>query len=250
MLDFHSHILPAMDDGATDVGVSLDLLRRTKEQGVDGIVASSHFYPENEEPDAFLKRRKEAATVLLRAMRDEKRPLPEVYLGAEVAYYPGIGRSLSIRRLAVAGTQTILVEMPFSRWNPSVLDDLMNLKKTVGLNPVLAHIERYPAYRDPALLTHLSDNGIGIQSNASNFTGFFTRGRALRLLSLGLITFLGSDCHNLTTRTQAIGDALSVIEKKFGGEALDDLEDNAKRYLRGAVSLNSVPQEKNDKENE
>ena len=57
MIDFHSHVLPGMDDGAKDTDESLALLRLTKEQGIDGIVATPHFYPDRENPEDFLLRR-------------------------------------------------------------------------------------------------------------------------------------------------------------------------------------------------
>ena len=42
MLDIHTHILPAVDDGAEDQNMSLLMLLRAKEQGITHIFATSH----------------------------------------------------------------------------------------------------------------------------------------------------------------------------------------------------------------
>ena len=54
--DFHSHILPFMDDGSKSVEESLDMLRLLKSQGVDRVVLTPHFYPNYEDPEQFLSK--------------------------------------------------------------------------------------------------------------------------------------------------------------------------------------------------
>ena len=61
MVDFHSHILPGMDDGASSPEESLQMLARSRQQGVDVLFATSHFYADEEDPAAFLVRREEAS---------------------------------------------------------------------------------------------------------------------------------------------------------------------------------------------
>ena len=55
MIDFHTHILPGMDDGASDAAESLAMLRTSYQQGVDTLFATSHFYADEEDPASFLK---------------------------------------------------------------------------------------------------------------------------------------------------------------------------------------------------
>ena len=54
MTDAHTHILPAMDDGAKDLGTSLAMLRASREQGVDTVVLTPHYYPQKESVESFL----------------------------------------------------------------------------------------------------------------------------------------------------------------------------------------------------
>ena len=75
--DFHSHILPGIDDGSDSLETSLAMLRMEAEQGISRVVATPHFYPRYDSPEHFLKRRAEAEAVLREAMRKEP-GLPEL----------------------------------------------------------------------------------------------------------------------------------------------------------------------------
>ena len=61
MIDFHSHMLPDMDDGAQNVDEGLAMLRESRRQGVELVCATPHFYADEEDPASFLRRRGEAA---------------------------------------------------------------------------------------------------------------------------------------------------------------------------------------------
>ena len=54
MIDFHSHILPGVDDGSASVEESLELLRMLASQGVDTVVATPHFIPTERRSGIFL----------------------------------------------------------------------------------------------------------------------------------------------------------------------------------------------------
>ena len=57
MTDYHAHILPGVDDGPATPEEAIEMLRMSVEQGVKTIYATSHFYADEENPDAFLHRR-------------------------------------------------------------------------------------------------------------------------------------------------------------------------------------------------
>ena len=60
MLDFHTHILPALDDGSESINMSLKMLQESWKQGVDGLVLTPHFYADSDTPQHFLQRRAKA----------------------------------------------------------------------------------------------------------------------------------------------------------------------------------------------
>ena len=111
MIDFHSHILPEMDDGAESLETSLAMLRESKRQGVDVICSTSHFYADEEDPHSFLSRRGTAYLRLCSAMGDSP-DYPKIVLGAEVLYFPGISVADEIKALRLMGTPFLLIEPP------------------------------------------------------------------------------------------------------------------------------------------
>ena len=220
MLDIHSHILPKMDDGSKSVEMSLEMLRSSCAQGVTTLVSTSHFYAYQEDPDCFLRRRRHAV----------KKLLPEIdtlglklYCGAEVLYYPGISQSKEIRALAIEGTSLILIEMPFEPWSEKIYDELISFQYNSNLQIVLAHIERYRTLQSRRIYEMLFDQPFYFQMNAEAFTSFSSRRLALKLIDRGQLHFLGTDCHNITTRPPNMDEAKKVIEKKLSPAAWETL---------------------------
>ena len=60
MIDFHSHILPEMDDGSKDAKMSLAMLQMEREQGVTEVVFTPHFYAQQDTVAHFLKKREQS----------------------------------------------------------------------------------------------------------------------------------------------------------------------------------------------
>lgn len=215
MVDFHSHILPKIDDGSRSVQESLELLKMLSEQGVETVVATPHFFADRESVDDFLLRRQVAYKELCSEL---PQGMPKIVLGAEVKYYSGISRMENLRKLCIGDSNLLLLEMPMSKWTEYTLKELFELSSSRGITLVLAHIERYMSLQSSDVLDRLLDSGILMQVNATFFTELRTRRRALSMLRRNNIHFLGSDCHRIPTRPPYIGDAVSAIEKKMGKE--------------------------------
>lgn len=213
MVDFHSHVLPQMDDGSQSLEESLSLLRMLAEQGVDLVAATSHFYADRESPERFLSRRAEAGEKLRSGMTPD---LPAVRLGAEVAYFPGVSRIRELSSLLLEGTRLLLLEMPMGHWGQYAVSEVMELSCSGAWTVVLAHIDRYLPMQKADVWESLLENGVLMQVNASFFLSRRTCGKALRMLRNGRIHWIGSDCHNLTARPPQIGEASEVIRRKLG----------------------------------
>lgn len=225
-IDFHSHILPFMDDGCRSSEEAIELLKMTREQGVGKIVATPHFYPTRENPESFLKRRSASVDKLVEAIEMAQIPkesVPEVYVGAEVAYFSGIAGCSTIDKLCVLGTNLLLIELPFERWSESVIEEIITLQRRLDIVPVIAHVERYICFQTRALAEQLMLSDLLIQSNCSAFLNLSSKRFALRELKRGCIDLLGSDAHNLTSRTQTFGKAIKLIEKKLGENAVNEI---------------------------
>ena len=95
MIDFHSHVLPGIDDGSSCEEESLDMLRIAKSQGVITMLATPHFYAQNNSVGHFLKDREKSFNKLKACteyMKDD--PYPAIKLGAEVCYFDGTGKRI------------------------------------------------------------------------------------------------------------------------------------------------------------
>lgn len=216
LLDFHTHILPGIDDGSSDVDETAAMLVESYKQNVGVIVATPHFYPEKESPREFIKRRERAVDNLAQIFDETK--MPAICLGAEVAYYTGISVSKEIPALCVYGTPLLLIEMPECRWSDAIINEVINMTDNTGLTPVIAHVDRCFDYQEVDTFKYLAERGIKIQIGTGIFNSFDRRrkNKAYYLLSKGYITFLGSDCHNTTTRKQDMQFTVKNIMSKLG----------------------------------
>ncbi|MBQ9859796.1 MAG: capsular polysaccharide biosynthesis protein [Clostridia bacterium] len=231
MIDFHSHILPRMDDGSKDVAESLKLLTMLAEQGVKTVVATPHFYANDEPLDKFLSRRAASFEALSRAVSAD---MPEIRLGAEVRYYQGISRLSGLKELCIQGTNLLLLEMPSSRWTEHTAREVVDLCCRGDITVILAHVERYWFLQSRVVQDLVSGSGVLMQANAEFFNSFATRRRGLRLLDTGGIHLLGSDCHSVAHRPPRIGQAFDYVRRKRGDRFLQDILTFEDELLRGA----------------
>lgn len=220
MIDWHSHILPKMDDGSKSVEESLELLSMLSAQGVDTVIATPHFYANDESVDRFLERRAECYGRLCDALPDG---VPKILLGAEVSYYSGISRLEGLSRLCIEGTDLLLLEMPFTHWSDSVIREVIEIATQRSVTVILAHIERYIDMQSGGVFDELREYGVLMQVNASFFCRMTTKRHACKLLAKGKIQLIGSDTHNVSHRPPMLDAAYSTIERKLGNEFLNEI---------------------------
>lgn len=232
LVDFHSHILPGVDDGSASIEESLKMLRMEAEQGVTQMVATPHFYPRYDDPEQFLQRRNAAFEALAEQTRGRK-DLPSITLGAEVYYFRGISDSQILSQLTVGSSKCVLLELPPAPWPDSVYEELEQIRQKQGLMPIIAHIDRYirplQTYQIPRRLAQLP---VLVQANAAFFLEKMTQSMALRMLRNGQIHLLGTDCHGSETRRPNLGTAEAVILRKLGEDALDRIRDYERKVLK------------------
>lgn len=232
--DFHSHILPGVDDGSKSVAESLAMLEEEAKQKVKYIVATPHFYADLDTLERFLERRRRGAVKLMAAL-EERTDLPKVALGAEVAYFRGISEIPQIRQLAIQGTNYILVEMPVAQWTDTMYRELENLYRLQGLTPIVAHVDRYlTRFRDFGIPQKLEELPVLVQANASFFNSKSTRKKALRMLSRNQIHLLGSDCHNMKSRRPNLQEAAGIISQELGEDGIRHILSHEKLVFTSA----------------
>lgn len=220
MTDLHTHILPGMDDGAADPDMSLQMLRKEAEQGVETVALTPHFYRTREHAEDFLRRRSKAMEKLSTAIDGQE--CPRLILGAEVAWAPGMADWPELEQLCYAGSRVLLVELPFTPWNDEMFRQLYSLEGRRGVLPMIAHVERYFTGQEKKKLRSLLEMGLPMQVSACGLNHLRGRKTALQLLQLPDCVLI-SDCHNLTDRPPDLADAMSVLTKKLGKEAAASL---------------------------
>ena len=221
--DFHTHILPGIDDGSDCLETSLAMLRMEAEQGITRVLATPHFYPRYETPETFLAKRHSAEQALREVMKGES-GLPDLWIGAEVYYFRGISEMEQLKDFVIQGTNFVLIEMPAPPWQDTVYRELIAIREKRGLIPVIAHIDRYIApMRTFGIPRQLEALPVLVQANGSFFLQPSTARMAMKMLKAEQIHLLGSDCHNLDSRKPNLGSARNQILKKLGQSALDRL---------------------------
>ena len=219
-VDFHSHILPGVDDGSKDAEESVAMLQMEWEQGIRQVVATPHFYPQHDQLNRFLDRRKRAVEILKEKTADMPQ-IPKLHIGAEVHFFQGISDCEELPLLTVNGGRYILIEMPHSLWTDEMYHQLERIYTQQNLHPIIAHLDRYlKGFRTAKVLQRLADLPVLVQANAEFFLDKWTVKTAVHMLQDGKIHLLGSDCHNLTSRKPNLEAALKRIEKRSGEKAI------------------------------
>jgi len=177
IIDFHTHILPGIDDGSKNIKMSFNMLQAS---GADVCVATHHFYGDRQKLSSFVNRRECASKVLISA--NAKRPL--IAIGAEVALFPGISRAEGMDQLCIKGTDLLLLELPYATWDSEVIREVERMTRRYEV--VLAHLERFMSIRgNSAWIKELQQLPVHVQLNAESICSIFKRFQVKRLVEDG-----------------------------------------------------------------
>lgn len=234
--DLHGHFLPGMDDGCKNPEESIQVLKSAYEQGIDKMFATPHYYPV-ETVQVFLKRRDTAHQLLHERMEREDGMLPEICMGAEVAYRPGLSHEEDLEQLCLGHSRYLLLEMPFRKWNSDMIRDVGNIISSRGIIPILAHIERYLPYQSTDALGKILDLHLLAQMNAETLLQLKSRRQGRTMLKNGIVQLLGSDCHNMTNRSPNLGPAIAYLQKKGMDTVLEDIASLSQRIFAEAMGV-------------
>ena len=212
MIDLHSHVLPAIDDGVTTLAASLELLRSAKTDGIERIAATPHVrddYPTSPEDMERLVGEVNAAA---RAEGIGVEVLPGGEL--DLAFAAELDDE-TLRRFGLGGNPSaLLLEFPYVGW-PLGLPDLVFTLQLRGFRVVVAHPERNTEVQDdPERLRPLVDAGAVVQVTAASLDGRLggrPRSTGMRLVESGLAHLIASDAHAPDVRSVGISAAAQTV---------------------------------------
>ena len=233
MIDIHTHILPGMDDGSVSLEESLAMAKESARQGVRLLAATPYFYATQEDPNSFLRRREKSLALLESAWQDS---FPTLLVGAEVRYFDGISRVEKIAHLTLDHTRILLLEMPFTSWSRRMVEEVLELQRSRGLQVLLAHVERYLKDQDGQVWETFRQNGVWMQCNANFFLRWQTKRKAQALFKKGEIQMLGSDTHNMTTRPPNLAMARDTLVKSLGQAVWRSFERQSYALLKAGMA--------------
>ncbi|MDR1066046.1 MAG: hypothetical protein LBL35_01240 [Clostridiales bacterium] len=233
MIDAHTHILPEIDDGAPDVSVSRAMLERLAVQGVTVACLTPHYSPSDSLEDFLLLREKS-----FRKIKDFGPEFnirfslgSETFLTAELLSKP----KEYIEQLCLNGTKLLLVEFPYTcAFGDRTMYFIEALICDFEIKPVLAHIERYKALMsNESVLDELIDKGCVAQINLNSIRRgtFIAKRKLLRFIRDGKARFVGTDCHNMTSRPPEYKTNIDIIVKKLGERFVRDFHDSMERLI-------------------
>ena len=224
MIDFHSHIIPNVDDGSRSVEETFELLKEAKEAGFSGVISTSHYMEEYYETDVAER------SVWIKAISENlgKKDIDlNLYLGNEVYITKNIINLLETRKAtSINNSNYVLFEFPMNS-KPMDMYDIIYDMLEYKLIPILAHPERYSfVQKDPNLIYDLIQKGVLMQSNYGSILGMYGEKAEIvvrKLLENNMVHLLGSDVHRAGSIYPKIHNCLREIESIIGEDKLEEI---------------------------
>jgi len=242
MIDLHTHVLPAIDDGPTCDQESLQLLEAAIRGNIDTMVMTPHYDHRyaNEKADILIQ------TDRLQRLARENGLNLELLPGQEIRIYNALLEDYHAGKLlTLANSRYLLIEFPANQI-PSYTERLFYELEVMGIKPVIAHPERNSEFlATPEKLFSLVKKGALAQLTTSSVLGFF--GKRVekfshQLIEANLVHVVASDAHNLDKRPFNLSEAYEVIFQKHGLEQVNYFGDNARAITFDQTIYPKVPQ--------
>lgn len=224
MIDFHSHILPNIDDGARSIEETFHLMKEAKEAGFEAVILTSHYMEDYYETNAP---EREVWVKLIYDKLLEKGLDLKLYLGSEIYFSSHMIQLLEEgKACTINDTSYVLFELPMQA-EPMNLYDVVYEMLQYKLVPILAHPERYTfVQKEPNLIYDLIQKGVLMQANYGSFVGQYGEKAKIiaeKLLENNMIHFLGTDVHRENSIYPKIPFIIQNLSEKIGFEKLDQL---------------------------
>lgn len=224
MIDLHCHIMPNVDDGASDLNESIEMIRAQVRQGVTEICLTPHM-----RIDMFCTPDERIAQEYRQLVQrlEEEHIRVKLQVSREYFYDSEFRKRLRDGKVIPMGDFRVLL-LEFGLEVPTeILPEASNRVREAGFTPLFAHVERYRAVqKDMELVKELMDMGTVIQINAGALLG--EEGKLLKsvawsLLRKGYVNVIASDAHGSRERIPNLRRCYNLLEKEIGRKNADIL---------------------------
>ena len=245
MIDFHTHILPNIDDGSKSVEETFNLIKEAEKVGFDSIISTSHYIENYYESP--VGERQQWVNALTEALHKENINV-KLYLGNEVYFSENIIKLLNENKIAkINNSKYMLFEFAMNVKPINVYDVIYEMIQN-KITPILAHPERYKfVQQDPSFIYELIETGVLMQSNYASIIGWYGEKAqilAKKFLESNMISFLGSDVHKPNTIYPKMPEILEKLEETIGKDKLYELTTlNPKKVLQNEEIEQPEPEE-------
>lgn len=231
MIDFHSHILPGIDDGSRNLEQSIAMVNEAKEAGFTKIILTSHYMENYYECNERDRRQ------LLKKVQENVQGI-ELILGNEIYITNNIIELLQNGQASsINGTKYVLFEFPLITTRPMNDKEVIYRLVENGYIPIIAHPERYPFIQEnPDYLFELEEMGALFQANYGSIIGMYglKAKKTLKiLLKNNLISFFGSDVHRPEQVYNKMPKIIKKLKKIISNEEFEEFtEINPEKVLK------------------
>lgn len=231
MIDFHSHILPGIDDGSKNLEQSIAMVNEAKKVGFTKIISTSHYMENYYECNE--KNRKELLEQVQKNVNGIELCLGnEIYITNNIIELLQNGQASSIN-----GTKYVLFEFPLITTRPMNDKEVIYRLVENGYIPIIAHPERYPFIQEnPDYLFELEEMGALFQANYGSIIGMYglKAKKTLKiLLKNNLISFFGSDVHRPEQVYNKMPKIIKKLKKIISNEEIEEFtEINPEKVLK------------------
>lgn len=197
MIDIHSHILSGIDDGASSLEESVNILKNLKTIGFTHVFLTPHYIHDSKYiSDNYQKQ--DYLENLKKILKEQNIDI-YLYLGNEVFIDKDILSFIKDNKITTLnGSRYLLVEFPFSRM-PNDLMDTLFLIRSKGFIPVIAHPERYLYFQsNHDKIKDFLKMGCMFQGNYLSISGKYGHNAKklfIKMLKNNEIHFLATDVH-------------------------------------------------------
>ena len=196
-IDIHSHLLPGIDDGATDISNTIKLLEGIRKIGFTKCILTPHTLPE------IWENTSDGIKETFHTTKNNlEEPLQTMlhHAASEYMINEAFLDRLHSEPLLTIKDNIVLIEMSYMN-PPLALKEIIFEIQIKGYQPLLAHPERYLFYhQDTKMYTTLKELDVKFQMNLLSSVGYYGSKVAIAadfLLKENYIDFVGTDVHHM-----------------------------------------------------